>query len=361
MNVERKRAFLINLLFFSSIALLLFWGIQYAFGLLLPFLIGLLIAFCLKPVIRMISKVLHIKRKASAVLTILAVYALFCGLIWIVGSWLFVQLTIFFRQIPTLFTQSIWPVLEHTAQELCGVICSATGLADYEVAAFFQEKLPELVTGLSSWALNFLSQIVSKLPSAILAIVFSIISSIFISLDYNNVLAFLTGQIPKKFRSWLFEIKDFMVNTAFRLIRAYIILMAITFIELTIGLLILRVPMALPAAFLIAFADFLPLIGTGGVLIPWVLFEFLRGNYTFAISLGLIYAIMAVVRNIIEPKIVGGQVGLHPLVTLFSMYVGLKLFAFAGMILMPMLVLIAKMLNDTGKLHLWRYCSHETE
>ena len=130
--------------------------------------------------------------------------------------------------------------------------------------------------------------------------------------------------------------------------------MAISFVRLSVAFLLLHIPMAIPVAFLIALADFLPLIGTGGVMIPWIIFEVLRSNYILAISLGIVYAIVALVRNIAEPKIVGAQVGLHPLVTIMGMYIGGKIFGFLGIFILPMLILIAKELNDTGKVHLWK-------
>ncbi len=117
---------------------------------------------------------------------------------------------------------------------------------------------------------------------------------------------------------------------------------------------LLRVPMAIPTAFLISFADFLPLIGTGGILVPWIIFELIRRNYYFAVALIIVYAIISLVRNIAEPKIVGAQVGLHPLVTIMGMYIGMKLFGFIGIFIAPMIILVAKQLNDTGKLKLWK-------
>ena len=118
--------------------------------------------------------------------------------------------------------------------------------------------------------------------------------------------------------------------------------MMITFSLLFIGFLVLKVRYALILSALFALIDFLPVLGVGTLLIPWGAFELIRGNYTLAIGLIVMYAVIAVVRQVTEPKIIGANFGIHPLLTLFSMYLGLSLFGFTGMILGPVAAVTAK-------------------
>ena len=130
--------------------------------------------------------------------------------------------------------------------------------------------------------------------------------------------------------------------------------MCITFLELFTGLSILRVDYALPIAAIVAVLDILPVLGSGGILIPWAVVELILKNYSLCVGLFALYLVITIVRNIIEPRIVGSQIGLHPIITISSMYAGLKLFGFAGFILGPVAAILVKYLNDTGKIHLFK-------
>ena len=129
--------------------------------------------------------------------------------------------------------------------------------------------------------------------------------------------------------------------------------MLLTFFELTIGLHILGIENALVIAFLIAIFDVLPVLGTGGIMIPWILICFLNKQMKTCVGLLILYLVITVIRNIIEPKIVGKQIGLHPLLMLLCMYLGAKLFGFLGIFILPILILILQNLNDNGILHLY--------
>ncbi|MBR7060171.1 MAG: AI-2E family transporter, partial [Eubacterium sp.] len=106
-------------------------------------------------------------------------------------------------------------------------------------------------------------------------------------------------------------------------------------------------------AALIAIFDILPVAGSGGILVPWALISLVMGNFKQAIGLIIIYIVITLIRQYIEPKIVGDTLGVHPLVTLMGLYFGLKLFGFLGMFIVPLTVMTLKVFNDTGRIHLW--------
>jgi len=105
------------------------------------------------------------------------------------------------------------------------------------------------------------------------------------------------------------------------------------------------------AAF-IAIIDFFPVLGTGGVIIPWVIIELIQGNFPIALGLIALYITITIVRNLLEPKLIGSQIGLHPLVMLISMYVGVKIFGFVGLVALPITIVVIKYLYDNNKIHL---------
>jgi predicted PurR-regulated permease PerM len=130
--------------------------------------------------------------------------------------------------------------------------------------------------------------------------------------------------------------------------------MFITFCELCLGLTLLHVPHAIIISAVIALVDIMPVLGTGTVMVPWAIMEFIMGRGYSGLGLALIYAIITVVRNILEPKIVGHHIGLHPLVTLAAIVIGLKALGFAGMIFFPITIIILKHMRESGIVKLWK-------
>ena len=118
------------------------------------------------------------------------------------------------------------------------------------------------------------------------------------------------------------------------------LLFLITFVELFVGFLILQVDYAFVLAILIAFVDFLPVLGTGAILAPWGIIALLTKNYFLGIGIIVLFVVMTVIRQIIEPKIVGKSLGVHPILTLIAIYLGYKLFGIVGMIFLPIAALV---------------------
>lgn len=128
--------------------------------------------------------------------------------------------------------------------------------------------------------------------------------------------------------------------------------MLITFTELTIGLLLIGQSNAILLAAIICVIDILPVLGTGAVVIPWALISLFTGNILKAIGLILMYIVITIIRNFLEPKVIGNQVGLHPLITLLSMFCGLRLLGFVGLFGFPLTLIVLNDLYKRGKLNL---------
>ena len=107
-------------------------------------------------------------------------------------------------------------------------------------------------------------------------------------------------------------------------------------------------------AIVTSIVDIIPILGTGTILLPWLAYSFIVGNYAMGIGLLVMYIVISVIRQIIEPKFVAGQLGLPPFVTITALYLGLKIFGVLGMIIMPVIIVMLKLLNDEGIIHLWK-------
>ena len=144
------------------------------------------------------------------------------------------------------------------------------------------------------------------------------------------------------------------------MIKAYCLIILITTFELTVGFYILKFvgvfdnPYIVFIAVAIAFIDIIPVLGTGTVLLPWAVISFIIGNVGLGIGLLVLYVIILVIRQIIEPKLVAGQVGLPPIATIIAMYIGSKTLGVLGFFILPFIVILVKVFNDAGLIHVFK-------
>ena len=191
---------------------------------------------------------------------------------------------------------------------------------------------------LSTYLINFIKEAITSFPSAIITITVTIVSSIYIIIDYEGIVDFIYKILPRKVSYFIEDVTIFIKDNILNVLKSYLIIMVITFAELTIGLTILRAKPTILIAALIAIMDILPILGVGTALIPWAFVEMIFGNIFRGLGVLLLYVIITIVRNIIEPRIVGTRLGLNPLVSLISMIAGLKLFGLLGMIGFPLII-----------------------
>lgn len=356
-RTERRRSFIINAVYFILIFGIGFLLFKYAVPYILPFIIGFAIAFMLKPIVRFLSTKLRLNQRFCGAVVILLAYSLLALALWFLGARLISALTDLFGNAEQYFDIYIAPLLEKLNSFTVETISVLSPDLAPQANDLFQGVIQSLQSGIVSLSGNVvgsLANIGAKIPGFLVAFAFTIMSSIFISMDYNQFTSFLLRQLPKRWRDMAFEVKGYFVGTILRYLRAYLILMIITFVELSIGFGIIGIGNPIGVAAIIALCDALPVLGTGGIVIPWILLELLKGNYQLVIGLTVVYIIVTVVRNFIEPKVIGQQLGLHPIVTLVSIYIGFKLIGVAGMILFPIFVQIIVSLNDSGSLRLWK-------
>jgi len=336
---------------------MMYIAIKYALGLFMPFVIGFIVALLLNPAINFMSEKLHIHKKAIAVVMIL----LFYGTAGVFLSWIGVGLLIALKdgisKLPGIYALNIEPAIYEIFEKAERIIAKLDPLmvqAIQNMAASLSQSAGSAISNISSEAIHFISSAVSFVPGLFLSIIFSVISSLFFAMDYSKITGYIARLFPAKNRNLLIEIKDFATGIGLKYVKAYAVLMLITFIELAVGLSVLKVDGALTIAALIAVIDMLPVLGTGSVVVPWIVIELIKGNMPFAVGLTVLYLVIIVVRNILEPKMVGKQIGLHPLIMLMCMYVGLKIFGFIGLFVLPVVVVIAKHLYDNNKIHFFR-------
>ena len=199
-----------------------------------------------------------------------------------------------------------------------------------------------------------MTSITFKTPAFLLHMLIAVIATFFLSIDFPKVKAFLMLQLSEKNRDLVHNIRVHLGRTLWRYTRSYALILLITFAEISLGLFIIGIEKAFAIAAAIAVFDILPVVGSGLVLLPWTIISLVSGNYPHAIGLGILYIVVIIVRNVIEPKIVGDRVGLHPIVTLFSMVVGTFVFGGIGLLGLPITLALIQSLNKQGVIHLYK-------
>ena len=214
---------------------------------------------------------------------------------------------------------------------------------------------------LTTWFSRFSARCVSaaaeavmELPSFFLFTATTVLAIFFTAAQFPRIMGFLRRQLPPQKLRQAGGVKENLLSTLAKWFKAQCILLSVTFVELLLGLLLIRQPYALLLAAIIAVIDALPVFGTGTFLLPWAALCLLLQQTPKAIALGAIYAVITLVRSFLEPKVMAAQVNLPPLAALIAMYIGFCTMGVTGMILFPVALLFLKQLQDAGYLHLWK-------
>ncbi|MDO4562634.1 MAG: sporulation integral membrane protein YtvI [Clostridia bacterium] len=328
-------------------AVLLLFLLPRALILFLPFIIAFFISCIAGPVYRLMRRA-HFPRQLGALLSVVLVIAVVGGILTAIVFKIATETVSFAQNFSSIYsTAAVY--IEGALVDLREWIRllpegAVTGINNFLINAVDQfgeiinTVFSNLVTAISTGALNAAKNV----PSLLVAFIVTILASYFMLSDGIKISAFFRRTIGDDAYANAVGVKNDLFAALGGYVRAQLILMSITFCELLVGFLILRVDYAFLLALLIAFIDAIPILGTGTVLLPWALVQLLMQNYAFALGLLILYGVCLAVRQLLEPKIVSTQIGVHPLVTLISMYIGLRLFGFLGMILGPIIVLIVK-------------------
>ncbi len=357
MQTEKRRKFIIDVTYWVLVLAIVYVVFKYLLNLVMPFFIAFLIACLLQPLIRLLHEKCRLPGKLAAVASVLLFFATIGVLLSLAGAKLFSWLKNLFLALPSLYTETLLPALQNLSVKLIELFDGLDPEAVATVNAVSSDlisALGNIVSNLSVKTVGLISGAAGSLPGLVVAVLISVISTFFIASDYDAITGFVLRQLSDKARHLVQEVKRYIVDILGKYIRSYLLIMTMTFAELLVGLLILRVPNAFLIALGIAVFDILPVFGTGGIMIPWALLSLLSGNYGLAIGLLIVYAVITVIRNVVEPRIVGQSVGLHPVVTLLSMFVGTSLFGVIGLFGLPITMALLVSLNDSGLIHIFK-------
>lgn len=348
---------LLRLILYAALGVLgIFILFKYILPWTSPFILAFITAMLLEPIIRYAEKHIPIKRWLIST----AVTIIFLALIIFSGHLLITKaasaLSDFISDLPNALS-GITDSLGWMQDKIYSYIDNApSDIREYLESALdsILLSIQQLPGELSGTVFNFITNLISYMPKILLFIGTYAVGVFFISSRYGEVRSFLLRQIPKSHQHKLSKLKTGIFGTLAKWLKAQMMLIGVTFLELTAGFILLRIEHPLLIALAVAFIDALPVLGVGTVLLPWAVLKLITGNTTMAIGLIVLYAAVTLIHSLLEPKLVGSQLGLHPVATLLAMYIGFSSIGIIGMILFPMGLIILKTLNDDNIIKLWR-------
>ena len=299
-------------------------GMKFLLPLLAPFIFALAISVINEPVIKLMENKLNIPRKFGAILSLIltlcvVVIALLIGIVQIYNELMILQanVTNYINSISNEITQSFTKYAEIYKNLPYGI----PDEINTNLLALVP-KIRALITSLIGYLINTISSI----PKLTVFITITLLSSYFISSDKRALSEFLSKQLPESWNRNISGIKNSAFTAMFAYFKAQIFLVTLTFFEVSIGLLIISSDYAITTGILVAISDLIPIFGTSIIMVPLIIWNVIIGNFSKAIGLVIIYYVGVIMRQILEPRIVGKNLGLHPLITLIAMYIGLSLY-----------------------------------
>ena len=378
-TTEKRRSTLINIVYFALIIAAYYLFIKYAAALIAPFLVAFGIAMFLQKPVRRISQKTKISKKFVAAASVFFILAVIAGILALVGYKIAIEfkglgqyllerlenLPALVNDIEAWIKTNIAFLPDSIEKPLVG---SISDFAD-KILTFVSERsaeTPPVEGGSDKIDLSFLSGPIGSListakqiPMFLTATLISIIACFFLTCDYDNFTNTIKKALSEEQEIKLVKTKRLFSDVLGKMFKSYATIILITFCEVAIGLNIMKFFNIYEGGYIVAIAltiaivDIFPILGTGTILWPWSFICFITGDIALGIGLIVMYAVISVLRQIIEPKLVSMNIGIHPVITLMGMYLGTQLFGVLGIFILPITFFLVKALNDEGIIHLW--------
>lgn len=309
-----------------------------------PFLVAIIFALLLERSINFITRKTNMPRKIVGTILVIILYLLVGFIIFLIGTSLVKEAISIATKIPAGL-EDIKEVYNNTYDKVESFMKNLPS----DIVTKIYDAGMKVIESLGGYTLSLIESVIAFvkfLPSILIYIIITFLATLFLVTD-RRVIARLAGDVfPSKMLKKISTVISTCLSTLGKYLRAQCIMICITFIELFIAFVILKIDFPLSLAVVVALVDALPILGTGTVLIPWAIYSAVTGNIGFGIGLFITYIIILVVRQLVEPRVVSANLGVHPFITLLAMYIGFKIFGLIGMIIGPVCMIIFKNVFD---------------
>ena len=305
-----------------------------------PFLIAIAFAIILEKIVEYIVKRTKISRKIVGTVLVLLLYALLGFLIYLLVAKLIKEAVSITVNLPTMYEH-----IKDTYKVLYDKYVSAMKNIPNSMSSKIYDFGMEILGTISSYITKFFNTVINFImfiPSIFIYAIITILATLFLVTDRRKLSMYVHDAFPKKIVKKISNIFKETIVSLSQYLKAQLVMVCITFVELLIAFLILKQEYPFTLAVVIALIDALPIIGVGGILIPWGIYSAVMGNISLGVGLLITYVVIIVVRQLVEPRIVSSNIGVHPFVTLISMYIAFKIFGIIGLIIGPVVMVIFK-------------------
>lgn len=345
----------------GSIILVFFLG-----KLMIPFIIGFFLALIINPLVEFIQIKTKMPRGFAVLSSIIVIIGLISAAITLLVTEIIQGFSYLSRVIPEHYSKFSQYVQDMYETEVLPIVNNLLSMfKDLEQGPkstlldslqFVGERLTNAFSTIIQGTGNGLYLIISKLPNFATIFIISLLATFFISKDWERIILKLHEKIPKHIHQRINDIHAGLQRALLGFLKAELKLTFITACIVFTGLLILRVEHALSIALIVWIVDFFPYIGAILIFLPWALYSFFTGDIFLGTGLSILYGLIVLQRQLIKPKILSSSIGISPLLTLFTMYVGFKLIGFLGIVLGPLTFIFIKILSETGILNdIWQF------
>lgn len=336
-----------GVLWASTAALVVLAG-PWLLSVLLPFVLALLVAWLLNPLVRRLQRKLSVSRKALSLLLLLLLFSLAGAAVYGVGRLAISQARSLLENWQPMM-EELLEMVERTAVWLNRTLPDHMAVTADEIAGEVMEGIRRIdLTGWIAAAAERAPSLLSRLSGIGVTVVVFLLASYFITGDYPRLRFLLTDRLSADIRTFWSTVKDIFMKAFGGYLKSQLLLSLGVFLILSVGFLFIRQPYSLLLAAGLAVLDFIPIVGAGTVMLPWAAFQLLGGSWQEALPLLVIWGIIVLFRRLAEPKILGSETGLSPILSLTGIYVGMRLGGVAGMILGPLLLMVVTNLGRLG-------------
>jgi len=325
---------------------LLYLAIKYVAGYFLPFLIAVALALFIDPTVDALEERVGLPRGWAVAVTLVFFLGLVLGLILFTVGAVVVQLGELASNLPVHYERLVAfseQLLERAYEASSGLPEDIVAYIDTSV----RDGLRQVYVALNSLVQAILAGL-KGLPSAFMVFMVSLVATFFISRDKHLIVDFGLSLLPEEWRSRAMAVNRDVFRSIVGLVKAQLTLVSLTALVTIAGLYVLGVRYAWLVGLLTGLLDVLPIVGPAAVLVPWSLYCLLDGNAVLGVGILVLYGTVSVARQMLEPKIIGERIGLHPLTTLLSLYLGIQLLGVSGLVVGPLVAIVIKAIVRSG-------------
>lgn len=350
--------FLINSAIVVGVCAIFFIAVKILIIYFSPFLVAVLIALLIDPLVKLLDNKTKLPRWFSSLLSIAIFFISFALIVFVCFSRFMYELKKIINMLPSYYDN-----INKYINDFIIYMQQVNDRLPPEVLSKVDEGMANVYTsllGIMNSLKDNIVKVIASLPEILLFLIIIFIASYFFSKDKDKISKFVIRLFPPQKRDYVRKFQTDVLHTLLELIKAHATLILLTTAFDIVGFIILKVDYALTLGIICGILDLLPILGPSLVFIPWIAYSFFMGNTLFAVGLLILFIGMLVFRQVLQAKIISNGLGLHPLLTLISLYVGLKLFGVIGVFLGPLILIIIRGALETGLFPFFRYRGDNT-